>query len=140
MDEGNVGAEAGPIASLLQSLSKLAATFVAIVYTRLELLTNELQQEMYHVAGILVWTVIAILSAGIGLFLAALLVVFVFWDTHRLLASVSVTVAFFAIALISLLVLRAKVKSRPRLLEGTLAELANDANQLKVVARPHRHG
>ena len=76
---------------------------------------------------------------GIGLFLAALVVIFVFWDTHRVLASVAVTGAFFAIVVIALLVLRAKVKSRPRLLEGTLAELANDASHLKAVARPRRH-
>jgi uncharacterized membrane protein YqjE len=65
--------------------------------------------------------------------------VFVFWDTHRLLASMSVTGAFFAIAAVALLVLRAKVKSRPRLLEATLAELASDASHLKAVARSHRH-
>jgi uncharacterized membrane protein YqjE len=137
-DEGSVEAEPGPIAGLLRSLSKLGATFVAIVYTRLELLTNELQQEMYRVAEIMVWTLIAILSAGIGLFLAALVVVFVFWDTHRLLASAAVTVAFFSITLISLFVLRSKVKSRPPLLEGTLAELANDASHLKAVAQHGR--
>ena len=132
-------AEPGLIAGLLRSLAKLGASFVSIVHTRLELVTNELQQEVNRAAEVLVWTVVAILSAGIGLFLAALVVVFVFWDTHRLLASLSVTLAFFAISLVSLLVLRAKVRSRPRLLEGTLAELANDADQLKAAARLHHH-
>jgi uncharacterized membrane protein YqjE len=134
-----VDAEPGLIAGLLRSLAKLGASFVSIVHTRLELVTNELQQEVNRAAEVLVWTVVAILSAGIGLFLAALVVVFVFWDTHRLLASLSVTLAFFAISLVSLLVLRAKVRSRPRLLEGTLAELANDADQLKAAARLHHH-
>ena len=138
-EEGSVDSKAGPIASLLHSLSKLGSTFISIVYTRLELLTNELQQEMYHVASIMVWTLIAILSAGIGLFLAALVVVFVFWDTHRLLASVAVTIAFFGISVVSLIVLSVKVKTRPPLLQGTLSELANDASQLKAAARPHRH-
>jgi uncharacterized membrane protein YqjE len=127
--------EPGPIGSLFRSLAKLAATFVAIAHTRLELLTTELQQEMHRVAEIMVWTVIALLAALIGLFLAALVIVFVFWDTHRLLASVIVTSVFFAIAVVALIVLRVKIKSRPPLLEGTLAELATDASNLKAAAR-----
>jgi hypothetical protein len=46
-----------------------------------------------------------------------------------------VTSVFFGIALVALLVLRVKVKSRPPLLEGTLAELATDASNLKAAAR-----
>ena len=134
-NEGAAAPEPGPIGSLFRSLAKLVATFVAIAHTRLELLTTELQQEMHRVAEIMVWTVIALLAALIGLFLAALVIVFVFWDTHRVLASVIVTSVFFAIALVALLVLRVKVKSRPRLLEGTLAELATDASNLKAAAR-----
>ena len=124
-------AERGPISSLFKSLSNLLATIVAIAHTRVELLTAELQEEIHRVAQIMVWSLVAILSAGIGLFLAALVVIFLFWDTHRLLASIAVTAAFFVIALVSISVLRAKVKGRPKLLEGTLAELAKDREQLE---------
>lgn len=120
----------GPIRGLFKSLANLFATIVAIVHTRLELLSTELQQEMHRVAGIVVWTLIAILSAGIGLFLGALVVIFVFWDTHRILASVAVTVGFFAISLVAGLVLRAKLRAKPPLLHDTLAELAKDRDQL----------
>jgi uncharacterized membrane protein YqjE len=132
----DIGApEPGPISSLFRSIARLAATFVAIAYTRLELLTTELQQEMYRVAEILVWTLIAVLSAGIGLFMAALLVVFIFWDTHRVLAAVIVTSLFFVITGLALVVLRVKLKNKPPLLEGTLAELATDAVHLKAAAK-----
>jgi len=124
-------AERGPISSLFKSLSNLLATIVAIAHTRVELLTTELQEEIHRVGQIMVWSLVAILSAGIGLFLAALVVIFLFWDTHRVLASIAVTAAFFLIALVSLLILRAKVKGRPKLLEGTLAELAKDREQLE---------
>lgn len=130
--------EPGPIGSLFRSIAKLAATFVAIAYTRLELLTTELQQEMYRVAEIMVWTVVAVFAAGIGLFMAALVIVFVFWDTHRVLASVLVTGVFFLITVVALLVLRSKLRSKPPLLEGTLAELATDAVHLKAAARGRR--
>jgi uncharacterized membrane protein YqjE len=137
--EGILESGQGPIGGLFRSLARLIATFVAIARTRLELLTTELQQEIHRVAEIMVWTVIALLAAGIGLFLLALVIVFVFWDTHRLLASVAVTAAFFAIALIAVLVLRAKLRSRPRLLEATLAELTTDVSSLKAAARVHTH-
>ena len=137
--EGAAEREPGPIGSLLRSLANLAATFVGVAHTRLELFTTELQQEMHRVAEIMVWTVIALLAAGIGLFLAALVIVFVFWDTHRVLASIVVTSVFFLIAVVALVVLRVKIKSRPPLLEGTLAELATDASSLKSAARARRN-
>ena len=48
-----------------------------------------------------------------GLFLTTLVIIFMFWDTHRVLASVLVASSFFAIALAGLVVLRAKVRESP---------------------------
>ena len=123
--------ERGPISALFKSLSNLLATFVAIAHTRLELLTTELQEEMHNIAEILMWSLVAVFAAGIGLFLAALVVIFLFWDTHRLLASLAVTAFFFVLALVAALTLRSKVRNRPKLLENTLAELAKDRKQLE---------
>jgi uncharacterized membrane protein YqjE len=116
----------GPIGSLLRSLRNLLATAIAIGHTRLELLSTELQREIHEAAAILLWAAIALLAAGIGLFLLAILVVLVYWDTHRVLASVVVTAVFLAIAATAALVLRAKIRNRPRLLGGTLTELRKD--------------
>jgi uncharacterized membrane protein YqjE len=123
-------AESGPVSGLFKSLANLVATALAIAQTRVELLTTELQEEIHRAAGILVWTLIALLAGALGLLLTALVIIFVFWDTHRLLASVLVASSFFVIAFAALAVLSAKVRNRPRLLEGTLAELAKDREQL----------
>lgn len=129
--DDRAGEEAsGPIRGLFRSLSKLLATAIAVGHTRLELLSTELQEEVHRVAEIMVWTLIVLLSAGIGLFLLALVVIFVFWDTHRIVAAVAVTGVFVAISAIGGLVLRAKIKSRPRLLDATLSELAKDRDHL----------
>jgi uncharacterized membrane protein YqjE len=120
----------GPIRSLFRSLGQLLANVIAVAQTRLELLSTELQEEVHRVAEIMVWTLIVLLSAGIGLFLLALVVIFVYWDTHRVLAAVAVTGAFFAIAVVGGLVLRAKIKGKPRLLDATLTELAKDRASL----------
>jgi uncharacterized membrane protein YqjE len=78
----------------------------------------------------MLWAAVALLAAGVGLFLLALLVIFVFWDTHRVLASVSVTAVFFLIAMSAALMLRAKVRGKPPLLDATLAELKKDRASL----------
>lgn len=120
----------GPIAGLFRSLAHLLATAVGIAQTRLELLSTELQEEVHRVAEIMLWATVALLAGGVGLFMLALLVIFVFWDTHRVLASVAVTGVFFLIAATAGLVLRAKVRGKPPMLDATLAELKKDRASL----------
>lgn len=116
----------GPIGGMFASIAQLLATAVGIAQTRLELLSTELQEEIHRVAEIMVYSAIALLAAGVGLFLLALVVIFVFWDTHRLAASISVTATFFGIAVVAGLVLRAKVRAKPPMLDATIAELKKD--------------
>jgi uncharacterized membrane protein YqjE len=120
----------GPFAGMFASITKLLATAIGIAQTRLELLTTELQEEVHRVAEIMVYAAVALLSAGVGLFLLALLVIFVFWDTHRIAASIAVTSTFFVIAVGAALVLRAKVRAKPAMLDATIAELKKDRAQL----------
>lgn len=120
----------GPIGGLFTSLARLLATAVGIAQTRLELLSTELQEEVHRVAEIMVYSAIALLSAGVGLFLLALVVIFLFWDTHRIAASIAVTGAFFFIAAVAALILRAKVRAKPPMLDATIAELKKDRASL----------
>lgn len=124
------GSARGAVSGVLRSFAQLLATAIGIAQTRLELLTTELQEEVHRVAEIMVWTAVAMLAAGVGLFLLALVVIFVFWDTHRVVASVAVTAAFFLISAVALLVLRAKVRGKPPMLDATIAELKKDRETL----------
>jgi uncharacterized membrane protein YqjE len=133
--ENGAEAEAGPVRGLFRSLGNLVATLVGVAHTRLELLSTELQREMHRVAEILVWTLVALLCAGIGLFLLALAIIVIFWDTHRVLAAVLVTGAFFGFAAIAGFVLRAKLRAKPRLIDATLTELAKDRDSLAARSR-----
>lgn len=128
----------GPVRGLMRSIASLVSTAIAIAHTRLELVSTELQQEVNRAAEIVIWTGIALMAGGIGLFMLALVVVFVFWDTHRLLASIVVTGAFFLLAAIAALVLRAKIRGKPRLLDATLTELAKDRASLAQRVRAVR--
>jgi uncharacterized membrane protein YqjE len=120
----------GAATGLFRSLTNLFATLVTLAQTRLELLTTELQEEVQRAVGLVVWGMVALLAAMIGLILGGLTIVFVYWDTHRVLAASLVTAGFFALAVIAVLVLIAKFNSRPRFLDTTLTELARDSQSL----------
>ena len=115
---------------MFASVAKLLATAIGIAQTRLELLTTELQEEVHRVAEIMVYAVVALLAAGVGLFLLALVIIFAFWDTHRIAASIAVTGTVFLIAIGAALILLAKVRAKPAMLDGTLAELKKDRASL----------
>jgi uncharacterized membrane protein YqjE len=125
VDEGR-----GPVGGLFTSIAQLLATVVGIAQTRIELLSTELQEEVHRVAEIAILSAVALLAAGAGLFLLALAVILVFWDTHRVAASIGVTLTFFLIAVLAAFVLRAKVRRKPPLLDATLAELKKDRAHL----------
>ena len=121
-----------PVTGLFQSASNFAGTLIAIAHTRLELLTTELQEEVRQVGAILLWAFIAAFAAMMGLFLGALAVIFVFWDTYRIAASLAMIAMFVAIAVIAALILAKKLRQKPPLLDDTLAELAKDRDNLKA--------
>lgn len=116
----------GPVRQLIDSVSGLLATVIDIGRTRLELLTVELREELHQTAGLLVLGGVAVLAAAFGVLFAGLAIIFAVWDTHRILAAVLVTAGFFALATVAALRLRARLRSRPRFLQATLAELARD--------------
>jgi len=122
----------GPATGLLQSLNNFVGTLVGIGHTRLQLLTTELQEEVREVGQILVFSFVALFAAMMALFLGALTVIFVFWDTHRILAALLMTATFLAIAAIAGLILLKKMREKPPLLDATLAELAKDRDQLRA--------
>ncbi|HEU4655169.1 MAG TPA: phage holin family protein [Steroidobacteraceae bacterium] len=117
---------------LFHSLSHFAGTLIGLLHTRLELLTTEVQEEIHRAAGLLMWAFVAAFAAMMALFLAALTVIFVFWDSHRVLAALSMVIVFVLIALGGALTLNARLKNKPRLLSGTLTELARDRDQLRA--------
>ena len=66
----------------------------------------------------------------LALLLAVVFVLAVFWDTHRL-AALGVMIAVFAAAGAGAAALAArKIKTKPKLLGATLAELAKDYHHL----------
>ena len=125
-----MSAEAGRAGGLLDSLRKAASTLVEIVYTRLELLATELEEERVRIAHALWLAAISAFCLATSAVLVVMFIVVLFWDTHRLLA-IGVLAGGFGLAGISLLItLRSLIAERKRLFAQSLAELHVDRDQL----------
>ncbi|HEY9099342.1 MAG TPA: phage holin family protein [Thiobacillus sp.] len=116
---------------LFESLKTLSVSLVSIVHTRLELLSTDVAEEREQLTSFLVLGLVALGCLGVGVVLLAMLVVVAFWDTHRLLALSGMT-GLFLVAGIGLgwFALH-RVRTKPRLFEASLAELAKDRQHLR---------
>lgn len=115
---------------LLVSLKKLTATLIAIVHTRIELLSTDLEEGRERLISLLAMTFVALFCLCFGMVLLAILVVVLFWDTHRLLALGTLTALFLLIgSVLGFMALRA-LKDMPRMFEASLAELVKDHQAL----------
>ena len=115
---------------LLDSLTILAGTLVAIAHTRLELLSTDLEEDRVHWTSLLVLALAALFCLGIGVVLATMLVVVAFWDTHRLLVLGVLAGSFLAAGLAAWRYAVHKARAKPRLFAASLSELSKDRQQL----------
>lgn len=120
----------GESKGLFESLSMLAATLVAIVQTRLELLSVDLEEERQHLFTIMLLALVAVFLLGIGIVLAAILIMVIFWDTHRLLVLALLTVLFLLLGSATGAYALHRVRAKPRLFSSSLSELQKDQQQL----------
>ena len=120
-----------PESGLFASLRRTFATLVTLGHTRLELVSVEIEEQIEFAAGVLLWSIAAIFFGSLAVLVLALTIVIAFWDTHRLLVAGLVTGGLGAIAVIAVLVVRARIARRPRLLAATLGEMKRDANSLE---------
>ncbi|MDO9636592.1 MAG: phage holin family protein [Thiobacillus sp.] len=115
---------------LFDSLKTLSASLVGLVQTRLELLSTDIAEERVHLTRLLVLGLLALFCFGVGVVLLAMLIVVVFWDTHRLAALGGLTGLFLAIGAGLAAFALHKARTRPRLFEASLAELSKDRQHL----------
>jgi uncharacterized membrane protein YqjE len=121
----------GPASSLLRSATRLCGTLLAMLQTRVELLTTEISEDIERGVRILLWSLIAALAAALGLLLAGVTLIIYYWDTHRLGAAVGVTAAFLVASALAARVARARLHEKPRLLDASRAELSRDVTALR---------
>ena len=119
---------------LLDSLGTFAATLAAIVQTRLELLSVDMEEDRAHYLSLLMLVLAALFCLGVGAVLATILIVVVFWDTQRILVLGLLAGLFLTGGIAAWLFAMHKIKTRPRIFAASLLELFKDRQQL--VSKP----
>jgi uncharacterized membrane protein YqjE len=132
MDAGET--PTGPAGNLVHSLVRLSGSLLAAAETRIDLFATELKEDGERGLRLVVWAVVAALTAVFGVLMAGLTIIIVYWDTHRVAAAVGVTALFVGISVVCGLVLRQRLRERPRLLDATRSELQKDV----AAIRSHR--
>lgn len=116
---------------LFGSARAAIAGLVEIGHTRLQLAATELEEERLRIGALFVYASIALFFLGVGLVLGALLVMVLFWDSHRVLVLALETALFLGVGAGVTLAWRRKAAAKPKLLETTLAELQRDRAALQ---------
>jgi uncharacterized membrane protein YqjE len=119
-----------PEYGLFASLQNLVATLLAILQTRLELVTTEIEEELHRIAGLLLWAAVTLFFGVVTIVTLGIFVIVIFWDDHRLLAAGLVFVTFVALTFGAWSVVRSRAKARPHLLSATIEELKRDRQAL----------
>lgn len=115
---------------LFDSLKGFATSLVAIVHTRLDLLSTDLEEERARLASMLLMLFVALFCIGLGVVLLTILIAVVFWDSHRLLALAGLTGFFLVSGVTAFAYARHKLRTKPRLFAASLAELSKDRQHL----------
>jgi uncharacterized membrane protein YqjE len=115
---------------LFASLRRFGTTLVALVHTRLQLAGTELEEQVAHAASIVVWVVVTLVLGSLALIMAIILLLVAFWDSHPLLAAGLITATLALATLGAWLMLRHRVRMRPKFLAATLLELERDRSAL----------
>jgi len=117
---------------LMESLKRMTGTLLAIFQTRLQLLSNEMEEERLCIEQKLFYGSIALFFFGLTTILLTAFVVVVFWDSYRLPVLASFTVMYFAAGLLAWNALRRAAREKSKLFSASLAELADDRDQLAL--------
>jgi uncharacterized membrane protein YqjE len=116
---------------LFDSLKELLATVTALAQTRLELVGTELEEQVARLAILLVWSIVALFLVFTAIVLAAVAIVIVFWDEHRVLVAFGLAGGMALLAGGSVLYVINQLKQRPRMFQATLEELEKDRQRLE---------
>ncbi len=117
--------------AITDSIARLSANVIGILYTRLELISVEVEEELTRFSSYLLWSLVALFCAGIAVLLLILLLIASFWDSYRLTVLLSLLGIFSGTAIGLGWWLKTILSNRPRLLADTLAELRKDVSALQ---------
>jgi uncharacterized membrane protein YqjE len=118
---------------LMESSKRVVSTLLTIFQTRLELLSNEIEEERLRVRQMLFYGSIALFFFGLSIMLMTVFIVVLFWDSYRLPVLGGLAALFFLAGLLVWNSLQCAASERSKLFSSSLAEL--DEDRARLVSR-----
>jgi len=116
---------------VMDAAKRMLATIIALVHTRLELFTTEIEEEIQRAASILLWALVALFFGSLAVLMIAVTVLIVFWDNNRVLVACLITGTFIVLTGVFAMLARARLKSKARFMEASIEELKRDREALE---------
>jgi len=114
-----------------ESATRLAATLLAIVQTRIELASTEIEEESLRYFTYLMLSLAAMFFLGIAIVLGTILLVVLYWENNRTGILLTLTLLFAIVGIAFGLRVRSQYRQKPKLMTDTMKELAHDADMLQ---------
>jgi uncharacterized membrane protein YqjE len=122
----------GESPGLFVSLRSFWSVLVAILYTRLDLVTAELEDEGVRLIKCLGAGLLSVLCLYAAFFVAMFFLVVLAWDSGYILWIIGgIFVVYFLGGILCLVMARNMIMGRPKFLSQTLAELRRDVEGLR---------
>lgn len=125
----------GESPGLFSSLRSFWSVLLAILYTRLDLVTAELEDEAIRGLKFIAASLVSLLCLLTAFFWAMFFLLALVWDTDYFLWVLGGIFAIYFVAGIGLLLIaRNMIMNRPKFLSQTLAELRRDVEGIRRIA------
>ncbi len=111
---------------LVASLRNLAASLVSTAQTRLQLLSNEIQEEGLRLLWLWLFATLAIFFFSLAVLLITFFIIVMFWDGNRLLVIGLLAALYLGVALALALAAAHRAGARSQLFAASIAELKKD--------------
>jgi uncharacterized membrane protein YqjE len=115
---------------LIGSLATLAASLVSTAYTRLELLSIEIEENRERLLSLVTLYIVSYFSLMVGVVLLTIMIVVAFWDTYRLSSLTLLSGLFLLIGFTTWWIANSKAKTKPKIFTASLLELLKDYQKL----------
>lgn len=109
------------------SITSIMSTFVAMLHTRLDLISVEIEEELLRFSSYFMAALIILFCGGIAVASLLLLTLVLFWEQHRIAVLISFITIFSAIGVLTVWWLKTQIANKPPLLGNSIAEFKKDA-------------
>ena len=116
---------------LFASLRSLVDRVLALLQTRGELLSTELEEEVTRLVGVLVWSFAGVFAAIVGLSFVGVAILLAAPPGWRVPVAIILAVLFLGVAVAGWLSIRRIARAKPRPFDASLVELDKDLQKLR---------